>query len=522
MKNLLLTAALLLSCSVLIAQVPSLRLDPGGKSATALENSYKAADQQINGEERVHYLIDLARVSSEIYPHPSETAAWCRELFTVASQVQDPALREPGKKNAARYLSSVDPVLANQRLREVENPPAEFGQMHSEDIRANAAVDIFVNFWDRFGAESFPEIENTATFLGKTGQYPYRAVGVLLERWLRTPADPTRIEANNLFRESFESYRRETEFQNREEEFLSLLRSDGLALVECQLVAPALHSYVKNLFAQSGEQQPHYYAQVFVEGGDIVPFSDRNRAFLFLTAPVIRRCDPGFADVLVRQYPELSEASTGRMHYISGGLFFGSPSEAGQQHSKWLQQSIVNKIKELNNGSEKSDPDTILRMANQLTDRPMRIAGLSGAVSALATTSSANRSKAIQIYKDQVEDAKNLSDPQDKLFAAVALAQAAHSLGNDGASVEFSRQVIDLVQGILKPDPRSSVRIQQLRGYRELAQIVRLGAGAGMNSLVQETMQKTSSPALEAYLLIAAADGTAKKSNYGRASIAKK
>jgi hypothetical protein len=520
-KNALLLTVLLLSSSVLIAQVPRLRFDAAGNSRTRLESSYSAAGQQINTTERLFFLTDLARASSEIYPHPPETAAWSKELFVVASQMHDPAFREPGKKNALRYLSSVDPVLANQRLRDVENLPAPSGQIHDEDIRADAAVEIFVNFWERSGADSLPEIENTATRLRETGQHPYRAVGALLQRMSSTPTDAIRIQANKLFSEAFESYKQETGFQNREEEFLSLLRSEGLTLADCSLVAPALHSYAKNLLDQSGDQQAHYYAQIFVEGGDIVPFSDRNRAFLFLTAPVIRRCDPGFADALVRQYSELSEASNNKMHYISGGLFFGSPSEAGQQHIKWLQQSIVNKIREINNSNENTDPDTILRMANQLTDRPMRIVGLSGAVSALATSNQANRYKAIQIYQDQVVEARNLTDPQDKLSSAVALAQAAHSLGQDDACAEFGKQAIGLAQGILNQDSSRPGRVQRRRGYSELTQIVRLGAEAGIDSLVQDAMQ-ISPPAMKAYLSIAAAEGIAKPGNNSRASIAKK
>ncbi len=505
-KAFLLVTILLASCSALVGQRPHVSVQ---SPADILSQSYSLLEQ-VKAADRLYYFDDLAKASSEMTPHPVKTEEWCNTLFVMASQTQDPRVRESGKKNALMYLSSVNPVSALGRLREVQLPPAPAGELRNEDIRADAADKIFQNLLDRAGIKSLSDIEDTARFLGKTGQYPYRAVATLLGRF---STEEARSAANGLFGDALAFYTQETGFQNREEEFLSLLTSDGLHRVDQQLVVPALHLFIDRILKQSADERVHYYAQVFVPGGTVVPFSDRNRAFLFLVTPAVRRFDHDFADDLGRRYPELKEASTtNKMYYISGGLFFGNPAEAGKSHIKWLQQSLVDKIRELDD----ADPDTTFRMASLLIDRSMRISGLSAAASGLART---NGTLAATIYEEQVAEAQNLTGLEDKLTATVALAQVAHSLGKSGDFAQLSHQALDLGQKVLGQDSRS-VRIQRLKGYNGLTQIVRLGAEAGVDLVPSVT--QTSRPDLKAYLLIAKAEGDAKRNHSGGVSTAKK
>lgn len=483
------------------------------KAVDLLNQSYSASGN-IKDSEQLYYLTDLARVSAAMSPHPPQTELWCRSLFVAASQVQDPLLRAAGQKNALMYLSSVDPVLALRRLDDVQVLKGQGGAIQDEDVRADAADTIFSNLWERFGAKAIPDIERTAASLGASGQYPYRAAAAILKRLSPASDDQSRTAANTLFRDAFESYRRENGFQNREEEFLNLLRSAGLSMVDSSLVDSALKLYVDRLAEQTALSHVHYYAEVYTSQGSIVPFSDRNRAFLFMLMPVIRQFEfeKDFADKLIEQYPELKDAS-GEMHYVSGGFFFGNPSDANRQHIQWLQQSLLSQIKTL----QDSAPEIALQMASRLTDRTMRIVGYSTVLPSLAKT---NRSAALQLYADQVAQAQNLSDPSERLTATVALAEAAHYLGETADRSKFINESFKLALNMFNHDSRP-VRTQKRKGYSELAQVASLAAESGSDSIVDQ-IQRIQSPRLKGHLLIAAAEGSAKQNGSSNVTTAKK
>jgi hypothetical protein len=488
----------------LASQAPSV-LYREGAAADLLNRSYDL-NEQLSDSEQLYYLTELTRASVGIAA-PDKTEEWCRRLFRVASEVRSLQIRAAGEKNALIPLASIKPAMAMQLLFEVEFSRASPGELLLEDVRSDAAEAIFSHFWNHFQVNGLPEIENAARYLGATGQYPYHAMANIIEELAKAQSPEMRVKANGIFAEALGFYSHETGFSNRDEEFLHLLRSEGLAIVDADLVVQALRLFTDRLIEQGTMGQASYYAEIHTSDGAAIPFTERNRAFLFLVEPVIHRFDAKFARELTWKYPELQDA-TGNMYYVSGGFVFGNSTsnDATQQHIKWLQESLLSQIKSLRD----SNPKEATALAHRLRAVSVRIAGRSAV---LQDVSQSEGWKARSIYAEEISKLHNadVNDPANRLEAIVAAAESAYRVGDLNEFASYSDQAVDLGISFLTENGRSvSLRVQRLEGYERLADIIEFGTAHGLDFLVDRIRQAPNSR-LKTYLLIRAAEGVAKR-----------
>jgi hypothetical protein len=463
-------------------------------AANLLLSSY-ALSQQLQDSERLYYLTELTRASVGILP-PDKTLEWCRTLFRIASESRDPMIQAAGEKNSLIPLSSIDPKMAMRLLLSVAIPDRNRADILAEDVRTDAAEAIFDHFWNHFQGQGLREIENTARYLGNTGQYPYHAVANIIEQLAKIRTPETSLEANKIFAEALSFYGKEEGFRNRDEEFLHFLQSRGLTIIDSELVIRALRLFASRLSERDPYDDANYYGEIHTSRGVVVPFHNRNRAFLFLVAPVIREFDAKFVQELTLRYSELKQA-IGKMHYVSGGFIFDNPtpSEAAERHLKWLQESLVSQIKI----SQNSDPSDAAQLALRLRDIDMQIALLSAG------------SKMNGVSTEAALPFKSLRKPQDRLDALVARAKSAYFVGDMDHFSTLSDQAVDMGFSLLMDNSHqvSRPRIQRLQGYEQLADIIEFGTVHGSVSLMAR-VQQIPNPELKAYLLIRVAEGILK------------
>lgn len=479
-------------------------------SNPTLDDAYRL-NHILNGAEQLYHLIQVARVSAAVGTPPEQGKALCLELFQLASKEKDDLRRRIiGQKSAVRYLSYFDPAYAMTLLREVAVQHAEPGQRLYEDLRYDAAVDLFVNYLEKIKPAGLSTITDASRYLGNTGQYPYQAMAAVVQRLpkaLKGDANNIKAETNNILSDALSSYSRETTYRNRDEEFLILLRS-LLKLqdseVSKELVAEALKTYVEQLLQDRIDIDGDYYSHIYTATGNRIAFADRNHAFLFQVFPVIRRFSPDFATQLLQQFPELDQA-TDELKYISGGFVRSNltPDEARQRHMIYLQESLVARVKQraacdLNSASE---------LAQQVSDTGKRVVAFSTTVPALARKDSVQARK---LYNEQTQAALNLRQPADRFRADISLAVAAYSV-KDFPQYHSMRDDafvlgINLINDEAKKAPNE--RIQNLSSFEDLKELVIRSAALSPDD-VRSKITKLPDNWLKAYLLVNEAEGDA-------------
>ncbi len=466
-----------------------------------LEESYQLSTG-FSQRERLYYLTRLARISVDYAP-AQKVEQWCMDLFTLAHHQPVGWDRVATEKNALVPLSRINPNKAMQLLPQVEEPQPTINGTFPEDLRAVAAEDIFQNYWRAVGPHGLSAIESEARHIGVTGEYPYHAMAqVILELTKTQNTDHT--EADHIFTDALKFYRgQSSKFLDRDEEFLSLLRSVGSS-ISSALLLEALHVFVDRITAPTAEREAETLRIQILAPGGVFEFNDRSKADLFVIFPMIRENDPVWAARLARQDPELLKAR----EIMSISYTFATPGHPTPEQlllvrTDMLEKSILTKVKEL----QGTDPKAALALAQRLTDPNVRLSGLSAIVPGMMKTDPA---KAKSIYAQQLKELSLVKNVPQRLSALVAVAQAAHYVGDDSSCIQLSAEALDIGTKLFETN-RSQIpdqSVTRLSGFQDLAQLGRFGGGHDLRWMV-ERVRQVQDIELKAYLLMYVAEGMA-------------
>jgi hypothetical protein len=463
-----------------------------------LEQSYRLS-QTLGGRERVFYLIELCRLSAQPQIASEKAQERCLKLFDVASAESDVRTRIAGQKNALMFLSYVNPALSVKLVPKIEVQRPGPGQMLWEDFRSDLMETQFQNFLTILKPKDYSEIIAQARYVGQTGQYPYRALAAIIGDLSGTHKN----DANTMLSDAVTFYARETGYYNRDEEFLSLLRSLKNSDVDNGIAAQAVSMFVQHLQSDPIHLPGDYYGEIHLSDGKVFPFTDRNAAFLMEAFPAIRRFRSDLAARLGEHDARLTEAAD-NMSYISGGFVQGDPTsaQARQQHFQWLQQSLLNRIKEC----QDSNPQLTAQLAQRLTDLSSRIAGFSAAVPGIARN---NPAEAHRIYEKQLSEFSNVGETVGRLRAMVALAKAAYHLADYQQYQSLAMQTLDMGVRFFNSDDKST-RAQNRKGFDELQDVVTFSASQPVD-ILKSGVQALPDDWLKAYLWLYVVEGHAKR-----------
>jgi hypothetical protein len=340
---------------------------------TDLSNSTGCADSQCSSScysisvrhvtrgstenDRIFYLIGLTGKAA--VTNPRKAVAWSKELFSLAFSMPVGWDRIAAEKNALVPLSKIDPELAINLFSKVEVPEPDPDGEFPEDVRADAAIEIFSNYWRFAGSTGLPRIESLARHIGDTGEYPYRAMGRIVKKLVGLPGTEGNIKGNKIFSEAVTYYLRGSKFLNRDQEFLEFLQNAKSAASEAEY-QQALRIFVNRLTTEAPKDE-NYIAEIGTAGRTF-RFADENRTLLFRTLPLIAETNVVWAQELMRRYAELRHASE-RIVYIAGGVVRGNPNQwqLAALQNEVLQRSLLRNVQELR--------QTNSRAATQLAER---------------------------------------------------------------------------------------------------------------------------------------------------------
>jgi hypothetical protein len=464
-----------------------------------LEQSYNLS-QKLGGSERLYYLIELCRVSAQLQPPATRAKQWCNEAYNVAAE-QGGKLRTAAQKNAVAFLSNLDAPGSLQLLTQIPFQKPKPGEFVYEDQRYNAAGKIFLNYL-KVKPGDLGAIAVAARSLGQTGQFPYRAIAALIDNF---PPNQPGGDINNLLKDALAFYAAETGFYNRDEEFLVLLQSVSQSpSVNKDLAEHMAAAFVHHLDTDPIQLSGDYYAEVHVEpSGTVFPFVDRNAAFRFRAIGAIQRCNASLATQLIQQDPNLGQATTGELQYVSGGFVQGDPTaeEAAQQHLQWIQDSLVDRIRDCH----ASNPQSAAQLAQRLNNPESRILGFAAVASGFA---SSDKQRATAIYQTQFSELANLNSAMSRFRAIAALVRPAYRLGQAKQYESLSAQALDIGSSFVAEDTTAN-RVQNRKGFTELMDLVVFTAQSG--DILKPRIQALPEDWLKAYLWLCEVEGRGKE-----------
>ena len=467
--------------------------------AAVLEQSYNLS-QRLGGSERLYYLIELCRVSAQLQPPATRAKGWCNEAYNIAAE-QGGKLRTAAQKDAVAFLSYLDAPSSLQLLTQIPFQKPKPGEFVYEDQRYNAAEKVFLNYL-KVKPGDLGAVVASARSLGQTGQFPYRAIAAVVEN------SPNQLsgEINNLLKVALGFYATETGFYNRDEEFLVLLQSVSQSqFVNKDLAAQMAAAFVHHLDNDPIQLPGDYYAEVHVEpSGTVFPFADRNETFRYRGIAAIQRCNPSLATQLIRQDDNLRQAAAGELQYVSGGFVQGDPTaeQAAQQPLQWIQDSLVDRIRDCH----ASNPQSAAQLAQRLTNPESRILGFAAVASGFA---SSDKQRATSIYQTQFSELANLNSAMSRFRTIAALTRPAYRLGQSDQYESLSAQALDIGSSFVAEDTTAN-RVQNRKSFAELMDLVIFTASQS-GDILKPRVKALPEDWLKAYLLLYEVEGHGRK-----------
>lgn len=482
-------------------------VDARGKNSQAadiLNASYEAA-RNLEPQERAYYLNRLTRLAGKI--SHQRTSEWCAEQYNLASKPipgVDDWTRVSTLKNALTAWSQVDPNAALERLDNLARLPAPTyplpNQMPTEDLRADAAVVVFPSAWHVLGPKGLSTIENIAFEIGVTGQYPQRPMLYIMEELNRSGDEPLKGEIDKIFIAAINAYnkKKDVEYANEDGEFVAMLEGAQYVVPEV-LFKQGLNDFVQHLLDNLDQPTPNFRGDVSTSKG-VFHFDNRRELLLFRVFPLISKFEPDWAQKLRNEHPAILEHAGDQVEHYELGIIEGPVDQ--EQLQRFRQRMETRAASEKINALKKTNPWAALQLAENLSGNA-RLVSISDIMPNLMQ---ADPTKAAELYSRQVEDLRTIEgDSKPNLTARIALAKAAFYVGDANA---FSDLVIKSFDYAVAQFRNSDKKAIMRPGYNELVDLVGFCTMHGATWILDNVKQlRSSDPMLEAYLLIAAADG---------------
>jgi hypothetical protein len=454
---------------------------------------------------------------------PSQYETWSDEMYDVAFGVTNDWNRIAAKKNAVGFLSFVNPDKAMSRFKEIEDPLPQPNGRFPEDVRADGAGPIFVNYWHSGKKPSSPwerlaVIEDEADRVGRTGEYPYVAMGKIIVELAKTPSPESTTAIKRILNQALSFYSHTPyKFRNRNRQFYEFLKLMAQSISDQDWLSQAAKTLVAQL-AQTPKDDMAYASEAETSKG-ITHFNDIRDELRFEAFPLIQRLAPALATQLLQQHSELDKAEDNPTFRSAG---FNPPGVESAQseamHSRGLQRSLVkeieNDVKKIEDEKNLEHASALLEHASalyaRLSDRTIKMEGFAALVPALVK---AERGKeATQTYWTYRTQLQELTNDNERLRAMAALAKASNHVNDSTGFSQLTATVLD--QGAIMFDEDSRSRPDWSPsgrdGFDEATDLVDFATKSELKSL-PDWIQKVESIELKANLLSVEAGDLAKK-----------
>jgi hypothetical protein len=481
-----------------------------GQAASLLQDSFTIS-RSLPIDDRAFLLLYLTDASVTICPQM--TMPWAVELSGIVPHLKADWNRVAMAKNALLPLAKPplvkdNVIFAFKSLAKIEAPiPSDSG--YTEDVRADAAATIYVAYF-RVAPGQFDNILKAAAGLGDSGEYPFRAAGLLIQELTRTT--PTSPQAVQIFEQACEYYEKsflddkKPRFLDANPQFFQLLQSAQFSVPEPNL-KNGLTTFVKYLLSEKSLEPEHYSGQVHTAEG-VFSFQSQKELLLFKVFPIIKRIDPGWAAQLAEQRKQLTHADTELSPTIASASIGSTPiANLPAVSERMRQQMLIRHIQNLRD----NDPLAALEETKLLSDDSKRMAVISSLVPAVNRV---DKAKAAAAYNEIRVVADGLPEGAAKVRAMVAAAKAAYSLGDLKGCTDYVSKAYDygvqVFSDSMRREPNELLISQD--AYLDLLELTDFAGerlGARLVPKIQ-SLKNSGLTGLQGHLLLGTAKGLGK------------
>ncbi len=493
------TATIKAFCVVLFIGLGSRLLiafaDDKSHAAQVLEEGYRIS-RNLPLPERAFFLVRLIDASTGI--SPERTEAWSRELLDLAPLLAPDWNRVAITKNALVPLARINSARALDLLSQVEQPIPKDGAL-TEDVRADAAAHIFLDYFKTTRAKGLESIMKTADAIGKTGEFPYRGVGIIFGECAKDHIDDKLL--SEIFARAVHYYARGSDFQDEDEQFFELLRRSE-PVVSASIFKQGIKQFVEHLTSNKPQGPAQIRVEVHTTDGALFPFDSEKEALLFQVFPTVSRLDREMATLLAKQYPWLANAGA-EVRSVASSAISGKPSEAttAEARQEMEEKLALRKIRQ----QLETDPASALANARLLpsASRPVALS--------LIIPKLTDPAKAQDVYIEIQGLTEKLADGTAKLRGLVATAKSASPMHDLPHLSSYTLQAFDYGVEIVNTDtPANQVPVACWHaGYPELIEIAEFG-GEHVGKEILARIRSVQNDGLRAFLLVYAAKGIKK------------
>lgn len=330
--------------------------------------------------DRASVLLTLLKNGEDIIPE-TQYKEWCSEMAQQARRIFDGWDRVAQEKNALVRLSKVDPIRALREYSTIEDPQPQVDGTFPEDVRADGAITIFAGAWDSQPTIStrlliLNDIEAEALRIGRTGEYPYEAMGNIIVSVHKTGSNQAKEKTQKIFRDAIHFYREEPhKFINRDEEFRRFLEATKTIIDDHDLLAEAVQVFVYKVLHSPKDMD--YVSEIRTAKG-ITQFTDDKAELLFQEFPTVQKLAPALANELRLRDRKLDKAVLPMDDPITGGYVALDRDErqTQQMHSKIRQAQVIrNMLKSADLNVTDTKLNQALADVAELSDDAIRIQG---------------------------------------------------------------------------------------------------------------------------------------------------
>jgi hypothetical protein len=464
------------------------------------------------------FLLESYQLSKELVPFDREillnylsltgarhrlafTSAWAEENLLLARQLPMIWNRWAVEKNSLVAMSYVKPDRALALIRSMDLPSEGLG--FREDIRSDGANTIFDNYWRAHQTKGVARLRDEATYLGHTGQYPYRAIEHIVVNLADTaPKGQGAISstAQSLVTDAYFFYRRGSEFEVEDDDFVEFLQTLH-PILPASLFKQGLDLAVERLL---DKDRPHakqgYLVHIQTENGNAV-FRRRQDTLLFHLLPLVREVDPEWAEQIIQRDQTLGQAEGNNGKQImSEGITtpgdWASPSDLADG----LQRTRADAVGQL----AQSDPAAARRLAQTIVDPSVRAIALANLAAAVGP--SAPR-EAKEIENNISDSLPGIKDPSDRLKVLSALVKAAAAADDQASLQAVLDRCFALGEELFEEDSITDPTngTYDTPAYNALSDAVESAAPIAPAMVAGKVHELRSTP-LKAYLLYSLAD----------------
>jgi hypothetical protein len=460
---------------------------------TWLEQAY-ALGTQVSEMDKAALLSRLVQTLAR--KQPEKAGAWAEEAFATTGSLTNDPRRGQIEMETVQGLASGDPAHAMKLLTRMSPPSTPEDGRPVMDMRAVAALPVYVSYWQKTGITGTEQISANARILGESGAYPLNAMGQIINQVKKKDSDvakrlvidamPFMLNSNGGDRVAIETG---SFLRNNQDLIGQAMMKDVLEKV----VAKILNASPDNSYNGANISLGN-------DSGAQVRLKNSQVAALSMLMPLIRKSDPEWAKKLedanqdLRAAANVSEKGNQMMAISIGGGPGGAnaPSMVDVMKNRQIEEMMEQK------------PEDALKLANELMDPVDRTVASTKVAGPLYKL---DPEKSRDIIKKTKATIAATADEEDKLLIIATVAQALKTMGDKDGFKEIFDQGYQLGTQMFKASVERNPKApaNNRPGYDDFAKLIQ-EAAAFNSSFTAQQIEAINIIPLKAMMYAEAAD----------------